>query len=114
MNDEPGVTVQRRRGPAEIEQIVAEFAQSGLRRTEFCRRHGMTLGTLHRYLRRMRGESGSGTAKGGLVPVEVADGTRHESGASLALVLLRGRRIEVGAGFDPTTLQRLVSLLEKM
>ena len=33
----------------------------------------------------------------------------------LALVLSRGRRIEVEAGFDgPTLLQRLINLLEKM
>ena len=40
--------------------------------------------------------------------------TDHDSGCVLAVVLSRGRRIEVGAGFDEPTLQRLVDLLEKM
>jgi hypothetical protein len=34
--------MRRRRGRAEIEQIVAEFTSSGLTRTEFCRRYGMS------------------------------------------------------------------------
>ncbi|MGA9206536.1 MAG: hypothetical protein WB347_01970 [Terriglobales bacterium] len=117
MDDTREVAVQRRRGPAEIEQLVAEFVQSGLRRSEFCRRHGMTLGTLNRYLKRMRGEGENGGTTGGLVAVELA-GTRlavgRESGGGLAVVLGGGRRIEVGAGFDAPTLERLVGLLEKM
>ena len=40
--------------------------------------------------------------------------TDGDSGCSLAVVLCRGRKIEVGAGFDEPTLQRLVNLLEKM
>ena|ERR1035437_4154442 len=74
MNDKPGVMVGRRRGRAEIEQIVAEFAASGVRRTEFCRRHGMTLGTLHRYLKLCEQPDG-GAAQDGLLAVELAGRT---------------------------------------
>jgi hypothetical protein len=103
----------RRRTRSEIEQIAAEFAGSGLNRTEFCRRQRMSWGTLNRYLRLRE----HGAADGGLVAVELAGTkgvTEHDSGCGLALVLSRGRRIEVGTGFDGPTLQRLISLLEKM
>ena len=117
MDELTGVTTQRRRTPAEIEQIVAGFAGSGVNRAEFCRRQGMSLGTLHRYLKRLREHAGDEAAKGGLVAVELAGtkwATAGDSNCGLALVLSRGRRIEVEAGFDGPTLQRLISLLEKM
>jgi phage protein D len=49
--------------------------------------------------------------------VELADTnltTEHDSDCGLVVLLSRGRKIEVGAGFDGPTLQRLVNLLEKM
>ena len=116
MSNETGVTVQQqRRTRSEIAQIVAQFSDSGLNRTEFCRRHGVYPGTLNRHLKRLRG---SNTAPSdGLVAVELAGSNfindpsdRHD----LAVVLSGGRRIEVSAGFDAPTLQRLVVLLEAM
>ena len=100
--------MQRRRTSAEIEQIVAEFADCGLKRSEFCRRQGMTLGTLNRYLKRLRAGSSTGA--------ETANWLRWswrgavEADGGLAMVLSGGRRIEVGAGFDVPTLHRLVNL----
>jgi hypothetical protein len=116
MDDQPGVTAQRRRTPAEIEQMAAGFAGSGLSRTEFCRREHLGLGTLNRYLQRQRQNADTATRSGGLVAVEVAGPKvgMHEPGCDLAIVLRRGRRIEVGAGFDGPTLERLVQLLENM
>lgn len=116
MDEQKGVTAQRRRTQAEIEQIVTEFEGSGLRRAEFCRRHGISLGTLNRYLKRIRGQSDGIHAQAGLVPVELAgseSATEFNCGA-LRLVLSRDRRIEVGAGFDALTLKRLINLLETM
>ncbi len=117
MNDQTGRTAQQRRTRAEIEQIVAGFTGSGVNRTEFCRRHGMSLGTLNRYLKQRREQGDSGAADDGLLAVELAGGTLAtdgDVGCDLAVVLSRGRKIEVGAGFDGPTLQRLVNLLEKM
>lgn len=115
MNDQAGVPV-RRRTRSEIKQIAVEFAGSGVNRTEFCRRQRMSLGTLNRYLKRLREHAGNGAAKDGLVAVELAGtkwATEHDSGCGL-VVVLRGRRIEVGAGFDALTLQRLINLLERI
>ena len=107
--------VGKRRTAVEIEQIVAAFADGGLNRSQFCQRQGLTLGTLNRYLKKLRGEGGSGTASGRLVTVELsAAGGKRDSGCGLALVLGGGRRIEVEAGFDASALQRLVQTLERM
>ena len=117
MNDETVVRAQRRRSSALIEQIVAGFAESGLNRMEFCRRHGMGLGTLNRYLKQRREGADAGEAHSGLVAVELVGtklATERDAGCGLAVVLSHERRIEVGAGFDEPTLQRLVNLLEKM
>jgi phage protein D len=38
----------------------------------------------------------------------------RDGDGGLAVVLPRGRRIEVGAGFDGATLQRLILVLERM
>jgi hypothetical protein len=116
MDDQPGVTAQGRRTPAEIEQIAAAFAGSGLNRTEFCRRQHLGLGTLNRYLQRKRQEGERGRVSGGLVAVEVA-GTKvgtQDPGCGLTVVLASGRRVEVERGFDAATLQRLVLLLENV
>jgi hypothetical protein len=116
MDDQPGVTAQRRRTPAEIEQIAAAFAGSGLTRTEFCRRQHLGLGTLNRYLQRPSQEVERGPASGGLVSVEVAGPKvgMHDPVCGLTVVLASGRRIEVETGFDAATLQQLVLLLEKV
>jgi hypothetical protein len=116
MADQAGVTARRRRTRTEIEQLVAEFAGSGLNRTEFCRRQHMSSGTLNRYLQR-EATSQDISARDGLVAVELA-GTKtitgDHAGSGLAVVLREGRTIEVEAGFDAATLQRLLRVLENL
>ncbi|SRR5712691_701040 len=115
MTDEQGVVRKGRRTLAEVEQVVREFESSGLNRSQFCRRQGLTLGALNRYLRRLHAASGNSFGRGGLVAVELSE--RNSAAASargLVVMLSRGRRIEVSVGFDALTLQRLVGLLEKM
>jgi hypothetical protein len=115
MTDETGV-VRKRRTAAEVEQIVNQFEGSGLNRSQFCQRQGFALITLNRYLKRVRGKGAAG-AGNGLLAVEVRDGEMSADRArtcGLAVVLARGRRIEVGASFDGAVLQRLVRTLEGM
>jgi transposase-like protein len=114
MTNETGVNVQlvqRRRTRSEIAQIVAQFANSGLNRTEFCRGHGMTLGTLNRYLQRSREGAAGHSGDGAFIAVELA-GPKLAMDSGLTVVLSRGRRIAVAAGFDASTLQRLLLVLE--
>ena len=104
-----------------------EYEQSGLTRRVFCRQHGISLATLDNY-RRQRG-CGPGQAEDSapaainssavtFVPVELVErSSLHRQtagiGASIYIELVSGRRIAVTAGFDATTLTRLIAVLEQ-
>jgi hypothetical protein len=101
-----------------IQQIVAEFVSSGMRRSEFCRSRGLSFGTLNRHLKKQRWKrkSNAASSAGRLVPVELAtkkSPRQHQPSCSLAVVLSGGRRIEVHPDFDTNTFERLVSALER-
>ena len=112
MSDQPGVSTKQRRTSAEVKQIVAGFASSGLTKVAFCRREHISSGTLYRHLQQAKAISSAAT-QAGLMAVEVI-GSRLERDGGLSVVLPRGRRVEVGAGFDGATLQRLILVLERM
>jgi lambda repressor-like predicted transcriptional regulator len=111
------VTGQKRRPRAEIRQLVAEFRSSGLTEAEFCHSRGLSRSTLYRHLRQQRSQAHVISAKTQLVPVELAAAPRREvnnNGSGLAVVLASGRKIEVAQAFDAFTLERLVSVLERV
>jgi hypothetical protein len=91
--------------------LVAEYETSGMSRVEFCQKHGLALSTLVRYQRR-RQEQSEGTNPSRWLAVELSGPRPAGVSGGLAVVLVGGRRIEVGRGFDARTLQQLVSLLE--
>jgi hypothetical protein len=107
----------KRRTRGEVQQLVTEFVSSGMRRSEFCRSRGLSLGTLSRHLKKQRWKRKrrAASALGRLVPVELAARTSptQEASCGLAVVLSRGRRIEVYRDFDTNTFERLVSALEQ-
>ncbi|SRR6266568_5534081 len=117
MSEEQVVQVVRRhRSELAIKQLVEEFVGSGLRQGEFCRRHGVSLNSLKRYLKSFR-EVRSEDAGCTLVAVELAEESAargREPDGGLAVVLPCGRRIEVRSGFDASTLTRLVTVLESL
>src|SRR6266566_7888063 len=118
MNEEQRGAGRKRRARAEVQQLVAEFMSSGMRRSDFCRSRGLSLSTLDRHLkkRRWKRKRRSAATDGQLVPVELAirkSPTEHEPGCGLAVVLSGGLRIEVQRDFDGHTLERLVSVLER-
>src|SRR5664279_782201 len=117
MSEEQVPVRRRRRSALAIQQMVEEFVESGLGASEFCRRHGVVLNTLNRYLRK-REEAGSAGAGGGaLVAVELSGASPlpgQDTSSVLAVVLNSKRRIEVGKGFDAATLARLVNVLERL
>jgi hypothetical protein len=118
MTVENRLSAPKRRTQAEVQQLVAEFASSGMRRTEFCRSRRLSFGTLNRHLkkRRWNGKRRSVSADGQLVPVELAakkSPTQYEPSCGLAVVLSGGRRIEVHPDFDTDTFERLVRVLER-
>jgi hypothetical protein len=113
---EEQLRVRRRRSRAEVEQLVREYEASGLRRSEFCRTHALALSTLNRYCKRQQPHKETAGA-GPWVAVELsspspAAGSGGSSG--LTVILSSGRRIDIGCRFEATTLERLISLLERI
>jgi len=114
MHPEQQIAVQQRRPRSEIRRLVAEFANSGMDMSEFCRSRGLPRTTLYRHLKKRASEGNPGSGGMELLTVEVAgvqcsSPIRHPE---LAVVLGNARRIEVNPGFDAATLARLVSVLE--
>jgi transposase-like protein len=117
MDEQSGaIGVRRRRSRAEVEQLIAELATSGLNRTEFCRAHGISLSTLNRYRNRKSQQSGT-AMQTRLVAVELSESGSSRSagaGSGLAVVSAGGWRIDVACGFDGVTLGRLLRVLERI
>ena len=108
----------KRRTRAEVQQLVAEFVSSGMRRSEFCQSRGLSFSTLHRHLKKLRWKRRCKPISSAdrLVAVELAASKspkRHEPSCGLAVVLPGARRIEVHPDFDTRTLERLVGILER-
>jgi hypothetical protein len=98
MTVEKKLSAPKRRTPAEVQQLVAEFVSSGMRRSEFFRSRGLSFGTLHRHLKKQRcnRKRRVASAAGRLVPVELAarkSPTGHEASCGPAVILPGGRRI---------------------
>ena len=99
---------------------MAEFVNSGMRRSEFCRSRGLSYSTLDRHLKKRRWKrktTKSAPADGKFVAVELAlrkPLAEQQPSCGLAVVLPDGRRIEVQRDFDVHTFERLVSVLERV
>jgi hypothetical protein len=117
MSEEQAVVHVRRprRRSETIQQLVKEFHASSLSQAEFCRWHALPLSTFQWYLKKHR-DAGDVTGKvcAGLVAVEVTRPILRGAETALAVVLPKGRKIEVGMGFDASTLAQIVAVLERM
>jgi hypothetical protein len=109
-------SVRRRRSRVEVEKLVAEYEASGLTRDVFCQQRGLSVVTLDKYRRRVQKWARSGA--GPMLPVEVVLSTGSNCAARGYGVLVvesrSGRRIEVGRGFDAETLERVLTILDKV
>ncbi len=111
-----------RRGRAEIERLASLYRTSGMRRSEFCRSHGLGLSTLTRYLKRQKNRErpagSTSVEQGHLVAVELAvpmaTASVDELPGALTVLLANRRRVEVGRGFDAATLAELITVLERL
>jgi hypothetical protein len=113
MNEEQVFAVRRRGSQQEVDQLVGEYESSGFSRQEFCRERGMGLSTLDRYRTRRKRQAPSGSNE--MLALEVfgrAPAPMAGTGSALIAVLRGGRRIEVGRGFDTSSLEQLVRVLE--
>jgi hypothetical protein len=115
MKEKQAQEVKRRRSRREVATLVAEFECSGLRKQEFCRKHGLSLGTLNRYRTGLPPQEPT-SDETRLVAVEVSGAPQRdrETASDLSVLLASGRRVEVRRGFDASTLQELVRVLERI
>lgn len=114
MSEEQVQQVRRRRSRAEVEKLVVEYEARGLGRAEFCRTHGLALSTLNRYCKQRQAHSEAGAGRWVAVELSGPNPATGSGGSGLTVILSSGRRIEIGGSFDPSTLQRLVVLLERV
>jgi hypothetical protein len=91
------------RSKEEIRKIVDGFAKSGMKRREYCAKHGVAMATLDYWRRAHRKQ------KPLLVPVAIEE-ARPLTG--FTLVLANGRRIESSWNFTTTNLERLIRVAE--
>jgi transposase-like protein len=114
MKEKQAQEMKRRRSRSEVAVLVAEYEGSGLGRQEFCRKHGLSLATLNRYRKRVPQDYTSDGTR--LVAVEVAAVPQldREIASDLTVLLASGHRVEVRRGFDVSTLQELVRVLERI
>lgn len=112
-------SVRKRRSRVEVEKLVAEYEASGLTREGFCQQRDLSVTSLDKYRRRVQkwaARSGSGP----MLPVEVVFSTGKSSNyaargdCGLVVESRSGRRIEVGRRFDAETLERLLTILDKV
>jgi hypothetical protein len=117
MTEKTELSAPPRRARAEVQHLVAEFVSSGMRRSEFCQKRGLSFSTLDRHLKKLHWKRGRKpiSSAGRLVPVELAarKSQQHEPSGGLAVVLPGGRRIEVQPDFDTSTFERPVGILER-
>jgi hypothetical protein len=116
MDHQTNIATAERRTREEIRQIVAEFATSGMRPSEFCRSRGISRSSLDLHLRKQRAQDQGIGAGSRLLPVEVRAASGNPAGhhgGGLVVALSNGSRIEVNRGFDAATLERLLTVLDK-
>ena len=95
-------------------RVVRQWRASGLSIRDFCREEGLPEGNFYAWRRILAQRDAE---KPVFVPVQVVAEpsmpTRpDEVAAALEVILVCGRRLRVGPGFDAATLQRLLPLLE--
>lgn len=84
----------------------------------YCKRHGLSLSSFCQWRRRLAklpavpaSPPGSGDPPARLLPVTLIEESSTDSG--LSVVTGTGQRIAVATGFDPSTLKRLLAVLER-
>src|ERR1700675_3775362 len=99
-----------RRSGKEVQRLVEEFISGGMKCSELCRTRGLSPGTLRRHL---KGGKQRASEISRLGAVEFEQKAAQKANA-IEVVLARGRRVEVRPGFDATTLQAVIAVLERV
>ena len=124
-----------RRQAVEWARLIDQWRASGLSLPAFCSQHGLKRGTLQNWVyktslkqavEQARRQVGSAHTPGqdppplpapspAFLPIRIAEPAAASpvpDRTGVEVVLAAGRRIVVGAGFDPDTLRRVIAVLE--
>lgn len=96
---------------------VEGWRESGLTQRAYCRRHELPEGHLSHWKHRLRKEQRRLSAKTQLVPIRVVEESAPghvDREGDLALVFGNGLRLEIGNGFNPVTLRRVLEVLDRV
>ena len=100
---------------SEWAEVLSRFQDSGLSQRAYCKREGLSLTSfLYHFYHRARRAKKANTPPTFLpVIVQPIPQYHPEPNDALVLVLPAGRRLAVSAGFDRSTLERLLDVLEE-
>jgi hypothetical protein len=88
---------------------ITDWKQSGLSQKDYCEHHHLGLAAFQRWRRIfMTEEKSDKSPPVTFLPVSVMD----PSASSLTLQINDNLRLEISAGFDPTTLKQVIQLLQ--
>jgi hypothetical protein len=96
---------RKRRSREQIVELVREFKSSGITQRKFSENRGIALSELQRSLKIVRRAS-----EPQLMAVQIEAAERNDR--ALELMVGEGYRIKIGTGFCPTTLRRLLEVLD--
>lgn len=97
----------RRRSPAEIANIVAQFEASGLSRRDFASLHDISVGSLARWLQRQPAPACAPKF------VRVVPAAAPVAPSWFELALPDGRRLRIPVGCDEAALRSLLGVLRE-
>ena len=97
------------------QERIASWERSKLTQTEYCRRNGLKSSQFI-YWKTKFGKHPTSNISFVQIPVQPTNETKlAESHTSQIRIVIRGRfQVEIGPGFDPATLQKLIYTLERL
>jgi hypothetical protein len=115
-NSSPHAPTPTPRGEAYWKPWIEQWKQSGLKQTDFCLQHSLSLEMFRRWFWKLRKqeEAKSERERPAFLPVEVVSPPPTNAAMAFDLVLPRGRIIRVPAGFDPKALAELIAAVESV
>jgi hypothetical protein len=101
--------VRKHRTPAQRKQLLADYRRSGLSQHAFAAQAGVGVSTLQLWLRQERGAPSAQATTFVPLPNLLAQGPAP---AVYRLRLVSGAVLEIGSGYQPEQLERLLQLLK--
>lgn len=106
--DRPQLSAAKRWRPADAQEVLAKWEQSGLTLTAFAQSHGLDPARLSRWRSRLAGPDEAAVR---FHPVKVLSPSGPTS-SGIEVITTGGHRIAVHPGFAPTLLIQVVEVLE--